>query len=292
MFDKPRGLSSNAALQNVKRLFQARKAGHTGSLDPLASGLLPICFGDATKLSGFLLDADKRYLVTAKLGQQTATGDLEGEIVRECAVPKLDDAQINQVLSKFLGDRQQIPPMYSALKHQGRRLYTLARAGVEVERPPRHIRLGEIRLVDRRDDRLELEILCSKGTYIRTLVEDIALAMDSCAHVEILRRLATGHFGPQGMFDLVQLERLAEQGMPALDATLLPVDSALRGWPEIVLDADTTRRLQCGQSVPAEAGFTQGLVSLYGPGRQFVGIGEVGEEGRIVPRRLVQPAVE
>lgn len=285
-------MSSNAALQSVKRLFQARKAGHTGSLDPLASGLLPICFGEATKLSAFLLDADKRYTVTARLGRQTATGDLEGPVIRETAVPVLDNTQIEQVLSRFIGEQRQIPPMYSALKHQGRRLYALARAGVEVERPARNIRIGEIRLLDRSMDSLELEILCSKGTYIRTLVEDIALGLGSCAHVETLRRLATAHFGPEGMLDLTQLERLAAQGLLNLDAVLLPVDSALQGWPEAELDAADARRLQCGQSVQSPYAAAPGLLSLYGPAHHFLGIGVVTEEGRIVPRRLLQPAIE
>src|SRR5699024_9800012 len=199
LLDKPRGLSSNAALQTARRLFNARKAGHTGSLDPLADGLLPICFGEATKFSGFLLHAGKRYRVRAKLGARTTTGDAEGEISETASFEHVTEAAVHKVLANFLGETQQIPPMYSALKHNGTRLYDLARRGVEVEREPRTIHLCELELIRFRDGFMTLELACSRGTYVRTLVEDIAVALETRGHVTELRRLSLGPFQSESM---------------------------------------------------------------------------------------------
>jgi tRNA pseudouridine55 synthase len=215
LLDKPLGLSSNAALQRVKWLFGARKAGHSGSLDPLASGMLPICFGRATKLSAKLLDARKCYRFTVQLGTRTATADREGEVIEQCAVPELEAARIEGVLAAFRGPQTQIPPMYSALKHQGRRLYELAREGLEVEREPRAIRIDELELESWDTPELGLRAVCSKGTYIRVLAEDIARALGSCGHVVVLRRLWVEPFAEAQMVSLQALE--AEPDWPARD---------------------------------------------------------------------------
>ena len=206
LLDKPLGLSSNHALQRVKRLFAARKAGHSGSLDPLATGMLPICFGKATKLSAQLLDARKCYRFTIQLGARTATGDTEGEVVEQCPVPALDAAGIRTVLAGFTGPQMQIPPMYSALKHQGQRLYSLARQGIEIEREPRPVHLYILELEEWSADRLTLQAVCSKGTYIRVLAEDIARALGSCGHVSMLRRLWVEPFKEENMVSLETLE--------------------------------------------------------------------------------------
>ncbi|MGB1580547.1 MAG: tRNA pseudouridine(55) synthase TruB, partial [Nevskiales bacterium] len=217
LLDKPIGRSSNAALQEVKRLFDARKAGHTGSLDPLATGLLPICFGHATKLSGYLLDADKAYWVKARLGERTDTADAEGEVIERLPVPDLSSRSVLDVLGSFLGEQEQLPPMYSALKHEGKRLYELARAGEEVERKKRRINIYDLQLLSAQADELVMSVRCSKGTYIRTLVEDIAQALGTVGHVAALRHTAVGAFTGEQMIDLPNLHALAEAGVDALD---------------------------------------------------------------------------
>lgn len=288
LLDKPLGISSNSALQKARRLFGAQKAGHTGSLDPLATGMLPICFGEATKASAFLLDADKRYVVTARLGRQTTTGDAEGETLKELPVPALDRPGIEQTLRRFTGESLQVPPMYSALKHQGMRLYALAREGIEVERKPRSIRIHALTLLGTRDDSLELDVLCSKGTYIRTLVEDIARDLGSCAHVSSLRRLSVGPFQGE-MHGLAQLELLAQEGQHALDQVLLPTEVAFAGWPSVELDQDSAWYLQRGQPVRVAQAPLQGWLCIYGPGGSLLGVGEALGDGRIAPRRLLVP---
>lgn len=287
LLDKPVGMTSNQALQHVRRLFNARKAGHTGSLDPLASGLLPLCFGEATKFSSHLLDSDKFYVVRGHLGERTRTGDAEGEVVESRAVPELTRAAIERGLAGFRGDIQQVPPMYSALKHQGQRLYDLAREGVEVERRPRAVTIRELQLIGHTRDSLELSVLCSKGTYIRTLVEDIAVALGTCAHVTSLRRLAVGPYGREDrpMYSLDQLrEWSAEPGR--LDGVLLPIDSALSQWPEARLGADAAWYFGRGQAVVVAGAPTEGLVRVYG-GDRFLGIGQILADGRVAPKRLV-----
>ena len=286
LLDKPIGLTSNQALQRVKRLFNARKAGHTGSLDPLASGLLPICLGQATKVSGFLLDAGKRYQVVARLGQRTDTGDADGQVIEERPVPALDRGLVKRVLARFEGSQTQVPPMYSAIKHQGQRLYKLARQGIEIERQPREIEIHGLELLSLEADALELEVACSKGTYVRTLVEDIARALGTVAHVIVLRRLGVGPYAEGRMYKLEELEALAEQGMERLDELLLPVDSALEHWPSVELGADSAYYLMQGQAVMAPGAPSSGKVRLYDEGHGFLGIGEVKLDGRVAPTRL------
>lgn len=286
LLDKPRGLSSNAALQRVKHLFQARKAGHTGSLDPLASGLLPICLGEATKVSGFLLDADKRYWVKARLGVQTTTGDAEGEPVRECPVEAVSAEGLQRILPQFLGDHDQVPPMYSAVKHQGKRLYELARAGLEVERQPRRICIHALQMVGFGDGYMALDMRCSKGTYVRTLVEDMANAAGGCAHVVELRRLSVGPFQAHHLHTMEELEALAAEDLQALDKTLLPAGAALEHRPAVTLDQDSAFYVSRGQPVLVPRAPTQGWVRIYDHQARLLGVGEVLGDGRIAPRRL------
>lgn len=285
--DKPVGLSSNQALQVVKRLYRAQKAGHTGSLDPIASGVLLLCMGEATKVSPFLLDADKHYRTVATLGTRTATGDAEGEVVEERPVGTYTDSRIDEVLSGFRGEIQQVPPMYSALKHKGVRLYELARKGVEVEREPRQVTIYRLDVVDRDAATITLEIECSKGTYVRTLVEDIGEALGCGAHVSGLRRVAVGPFTEENLITLDRLEALAEQGIQALDAALHPVDSALAQWPSLKLTRDMAYFARSGQAILVPGAPSTGLVRLYDDQGGFVGVGEVLEDGRVAPRRLV-----
>ncbi|MGH8311661.1 MAG: tRNA pseudouridine(55) synthase TruB [Gammaproteobacteria bacterium] len=286
LLDKPERMTSNQALQTVKRLFNARKAGHTGSLDPLATGLLPICFGEATKLSAFLLDADKEYLVTCRLGVRTATGDAEGAVTEQRAVPALTRVDIEATLGKFRGEIDQVPPMYSALKHQGQRLYDLARDGIEVARAPRRVTIHALTLSSCDAASLTLAVRCSKGTYIRTLVEDLARALGSCGHVSALRRLALGPYGSIfPMHTLVRLQRHVS-GDKALDELLLPADSAIGHWPAVRLGTDATWYFMRGHAVAASGAPTHGRVRVYAPER-FLGVGEVLDDGRITPRRLL-----
>ncbi len=285
LLDKPSGASSNQVLQTVKRLFRARKAGHTGSLDPLATGMLPICFGKATRISSFLLASDKRYLTVGQLGEATDTGDAEGRVVRNCSVEGIDRERIEAALAAFRGEIEQVPPMYSALKHKGERLYEIARRGEVVERPARRITIHELNLLGFDGNRFELDVHCSKGAYIRTLVEDIAEAMGSCAHVVRLRRTAVAPFDAEGMLTLAQLESLAEQGLAALDALLLPVDAGLAHWPELSLAAADAERVLRGQAVRAPDRAPAGMVRIYTAERRFLGIGAVAD-GRLAPKRL------
>lgn len=288
LLDKPSGITSNRALQQVKRLFGAAKAGHTGSLDPLATGLLPICLGNATKFSAFLLDADKHYRVTARLGERTDTADAEGSVVEAAAIPPLDAARVNAVLEEFTGTIEQVPPMYSALKQDGKRLYEIARAGGEVERAPRRIRIFSLQLEALDQAEFRLDVRCSKGTYIRTLVEDIAKALGTLAHVTALRRLGVGPFEKRPMYTLEELEAQHEQGgHAALDKLLLPVDSPVADWPLLRLDPDSAFYVMRGQAVLVPQAPTEGEVRLYAAEGDFLGIGEVADDGRIAPKRLM-----
>jgi tRNA pseudouridine55 synthase len=287
LLDKPEGMSSNRALQRVKHLFAARKAGHTGSLDPLATGLLPLCFGEATKVSGFLLDANKRYRVTCRLGMTTTTGDREGEPLEHFALPALDQASLAAALARFTGPIRQVPPMYSALKHQGERLYKLARQGVEVERKPREVTVHAIELIAQRPDELELDVRCSKGTYIRTLCEDLANALGSGGHVTQLRRSALGPFADCAMVTMEQVLETSDRGLAALDALLLPVDAALAQWPALELSEDAAFYVRQGQAVWVPQAPIAEAVRLYGAGGVFLGMGSVLEDGRIAPKRLL-----
>lgn len=288
LLDKPVGLSSNQALQRVKGLYQAAKAGHTGSLDPLATGLLPVCLGYTTKFSAFLLDADKRYRVRIRLGETTTTADAEGEVLQQRPVPELTAEQLEPVLSRFTGAIEQLPPMYSAVKHQGERLYKLARQGKEVERKPRAIQIFSLALRAIEFPEIELDVHCTKGTYVRTLAEDIGEALGCGGHVSALRRTGVGPYmeGETTFIDLDTLERDAEEGLEALDARLLGLDSALEHCPALQLSADAAFYIGQGQPVLVPKAPTEGLVRLYDPQGDFLGVGMILEDGRVQPKRL------
>jgi tRNA pseudouridine55 synthase len=287
LLDKPVGVGSTEVLQRVKNLFQARKAGHTGSLDRLASGLLPLCFGEATKISGFLLDADKRYRSTFRLGVVTSTGDAEGEVLERQEPPRLDEGTIHRVLAEFNGDIEQIPPMHSAIKHQGQRLYKLAHQGITVERQPRTVTIYRLDLLGFGDDRLHVEVECSKGTYIRTLAEDIGKRLGCGASVETLHRFGAGPFDGADMVPLTELTARAERGLDALDEVLLPIEAAVAHWPGVSLPDAVAYYLRRGQPVLVPHAPTEGWVRIFAGGDRFVGVGEVLDDGRVAPRRLM-----
>jgi tRNA pseudouridine55 synthase len=281
LLDKPSGITSNKALQQAKRLLRATKAGHTGSLDPLATGMLPICFGEATKLTGLMLAADKTYQVSAALGEATDTGDSTGAIVAVADVPTLSEALVRPALARLTGSIEQVPPMYSALKHEGQRLYALARRGIEVERAARTVTIHELTLLRHAARMLELRVRCSKGTYVRTLIEDLARALGTVGHVTVLRRLAVAPFGERPMTTLETLEFAAD-----VDAFLLPVDSVIADWPQLILDAELVDRLVHGQAVHAESGWPRGRVRLHTATGRLFGIGEVGAGDLLAPGRI------
>ena len=291
LLNKPAGLTSNQALQRVKRLLNARKAGHTGSLDPAATGMLPLCFGEATKVCAFLLDADKTYRVSAKLGTATDTGDATGTETESADVPELSTEEWDAVLQGFQGDSMQVPPMYSALKKDGKRLYELARKGETVERPPRPIRIDTIELLEVAGRRLVFRARCSKGTYIRSLVEDIARAAGTVAHTARLHRETVADFPTDGMLELSEAEAIAAEDSPvALRERLLPADRALSALPGVSLEAELAERFCGGQVVRAAAGGAKGLARVYGAGQDFLGVGELSEDGQVAPRRVFRVA--
>jgi tRNA pseudouridine55 synthase len=283
LLDKPAGFSSNQALQRVKNIYQAAKAGHTGNLDPFATGLLPICFGEATKFSHTLLDADKGYRAIIKLGIVTTTGDIEGDVVSQRPV-SVTKPEVERVLAGFVGEITQIPPMHSALKHQGKPLYEYARAGVEIERKPRQVMIYRLALIDFRGDELEIEVACSKGTYIRVLGEDIGAKLGYGGHLTLLRRLETGGFRLEEAYTLEALEKSTREER---DARLLAVDALLADMPEIELDADSAFYLCQGQSVWKAGISSAPLLRAYGPARKFLGLVENLGDGRVKPKRLL-----
>jgi len=288
VLDKPRGLTSNAALQKIRWLLNAEKAGHTGSLDPLATGVLPLCFGEATKFSQYLLDADKGYETLMHLGVTTATGDAEGEVLERRDV-SVDRDALEAVLSRFRGDISQIPPMYSALKRDGQPLYKLARAGEVVEREPRSVTIGRLDLLSFEPPFARLSVACSKGTYIRTLVEDIGQVLGAGAHVAELRRTQAGPFSLDQAISLESLEQAhAEGGSEALDRFLLPADSGLEHWPLLQLSEHSSYYWLHGQPVRAPQAPKFGMVRVQDHEGRFIGIGEVSDDGRIAPRRLIR----
>jgi tRNA pseudouridine55 synthase len=287
LLDKPVGITSNAALQEVKRLFFAAKAGHTGNLDPLASGMLPICLGEATKLSAYLLDADKVYIGTCKLGVRTSSADAEGEIIETREVPELTENQVLEVLARFRGEIEQIPPMHSAIKQNGQPLYKLARQGIEVERKPRQVTIHELKLLRLEGDEIEIYVHCSKGTYIRTLVEDIGEALGCGAHLSRLRRTRVGPFREEGMVTLDDLRQEAEEGAESLDHHLLPLDHALGDYPEVTLTESSLFYVRQGQAVQVPQAPTDGWVRLFDNTGKFVGVGAVLDDGRVAPKRLI-----
>jgi len=284
LLDKPVGYSSNQAVQKVRWLFQARKAGHTGSLDPFATGMLPICLGEASKTAGFMLDASKTYIAQARLGQSTTTGDIEGDVCLEKPVPELSLESIEAAFGRFRGVIEQVPPMYSALKHQGQPLYKLARAGQEVERKARAVTIHALELVTWEPPMLTFRVHCSKGTYIRTLAEDIALELGSCAHLKTLRRLDVEPFREQDMISLQELESRLESESP--DEFLLPVDQGLSGWTVINLDESDALRFQHGNPVQVNTDHA-GLVRVYNPTGKLLGIGEINDDKLLKPKRIM-----
>ena len=291
LLDKARGVTSNFALQQVKSLFNAAKAGHTGSLDPLATGMLPICFGEATKFCQYLLEADKHYTVVAQLGMRTTTGDSEGEVIQQQAVPVFKSKQLEQTLTRFRGVITQIPSMFSAIKYQGKPLYELARQGIEVPRQPREVHIYELSLVtyDKTLQQLTLDVHCSKGTYVRNLVEDIGIDLTCDAHVIALRRNRVAAFKEQQMISFDELRPIKEtQGCEALDRSLISLETAFSQWPKVCLTETLAFYLRRGESVWVPKAPSEGLVSLILAEQDFLGLGEVQEDGRIKPKRLVQ----
>ena len=288
LLDKPAGISSNGALQQVKRLYNANKAGHTGSLDVPATGLLPICLGAATRLSAWLLDADKTYLARCKLGLVTSTGDATGEIIERRAVPRLAAADLRRILAEFTGRIEQTPPMHSALKHNGRRLYEFAYQGIEVERKPRPIMVYSLELLDLAADEFEFRARCGKGTYIRTLAEDIGEALGPGAHVLRLRRIAAGPFTEAEMITPEALAHESNRGRAALDDLLLPPDRALANYPAVRLNQALSRALCQGQAVLAPDLPESGPARLYDDLGRFLGLGVVKDDGCLAPRRLIR----
>lgn len=294
LLDKHQGLSSNDVLQKVKRIYNANKAGHTGALDPLATGMLPICLGESTKFSQFLLDADKRYRVIARLGQRTNTSDADGEVVQERPV-EFTQEQLDAALEQFRGDSQQIPSMYSALKHQGKPLYEYARQGIDVPREARDITVYELQFIRWEGDELELEIHCSKGTYIRTIIDDLGEVLGCGAHVIYLRRVQVSNYPSDRMVSLEQLQQMVaaaeEAGVETrtvLDPLLLPMDTAASHLPEINLTDVVAAYVLQGQPVQVQGLPAEGMVRInVGEKRRFIGVGEVDDQGRLAPRRLV-----
>ena len=301
VLDKPRGLSSNEAVQKAKRLFAARKVGHTGSLDPLATGVLPLCFGEATRFSRYLLDSDKKYTARVVLGVSTDSGDADGKVVRERPVGGLTRAEVDKALDAYRGEIQQVPSMFSAVKHQGQPLYKLARQGIEVERKARPVTVYSSVIREFVGDELTFDMHCSKGTYVRTIVHDLGESLGCGAHVIALRRTMAGPFG-EG--DLVTFEMLApssseiggENDRKRLDARLQPVSSAVQQWPQLTLTGDAAYYLRQGQPVIVPHAPTSGWVRLCeasspeiseGNGARFLGVGEVLDDGRVAPRRLL-----
>ena len=288
LLDKPQGMSSNDIMQKVKRIFQANKAGHTGALDPLATGMLPICLGEATKFSQFLLDADKRYLVTAKLGERTDTSDAEGQIVDTRDV-KVKTPEILTALEQFRGDILQVPTMFSALKHNGKPLYEYARQGITVEREARPITIFELNFIEYNAPYLTLEVHCSKGTYIRTLVDDLGELLGCGAHVTMLRRTAVADYPTEKMLDWHALQSLAEQqDLALLDALLLPMDTAVAKLPALTLDENQTQGIGFGQRIKFDnPNRLQGQVRLFSHENRFLGVAVIDENNVIRPQRLV-----
>jgi len=284
LLDKPLGLSSNDALQKAKRLFRAEKAGHTGTLDPLATGLLPLCFGAATKFSQVSLDADKCYLATLCLGRTTTTGDTEGEVLHTREL-RVDRAAVDAACARFTGRIEQVPPMHSALKHEGRALYAYARAGIEVERNPRSVEIHHIHVIDWQDDRLLLDVRCSKGTYIRTLAQDLGEALGCGAHLTALRRTASGGLSVD---DAVTLDRLAELDEAGRDALLQPADALLAGWPRVQLPDDEAGRFLTGLRRRVSLA-DAAAVRVYGPDDAFLGSAHIAG-GELIADRLLSPA--
>tara|TARA_B100000029_G_scaffold147137_2_gene142501 strand:- start:1393 stop:2310 length:918 start_codon:yes stop_codon:yes gene_type:complete len=287
LLNKACGLSSNAALQQVKKLYEANKAGHTGSLDPLATGVLPLCLGEATKVSQFLLDSDKRYQTKIKLGERTDSGDKTGTIIQSVADFSVSEADIEKELAAFRGEIEQLPPMHSALKVEGVPLYKMARKGIEIEREKRKVTVYEISLLNIAEDVIELEIACSKGTYIRTIADDLGQALGCGANIIELKRTQAGVFREEDCKDIEALTELKMQGgLEFIDDQLIPMDQAIAELPEVNLPSLTASHLKNGQAVIVRHLPKEGLVRLYEE-EQFIGIGCIDDDGKVAPRRLI-----
>ncbi len=282
LLNKPLGISSNAALQKVRWLFRAQKAGHTGALDPLASGLLPICLGEATKFSHYLLDSTKRYQTTVQLGKSTTTGDVEGEVLLEKDVPALSQEHIEQVLSQFTGNIQQVPPMYSALKKEGRPLYELARQGIEIEREARPITIERIELLSFTTDTITLDVTCSKGTYIRVLGEDIAKALGTYGHLTYLHRIKTGHFDLIPEYTIEYLEGLTEQEREAL---LLAVYAPIDHFTKVQVPEGRAEFFCRGME--SNINHAAEVEVLVFDGEKCLGLAEISDKKRLIPKRVL-----
>ncbi|MBC8519242.1 MAG: tRNA pseudouridine(55) synthase TruB [Gammaproteobacteria bacterium] len=290
LLDKPAGITSNGALQRVKHLFFAKKAGHTGSLDPIATGILPICLGEATKFSGFLLNADKSYVAECQLGVVTRSGDSEGEVVSERPVEGVSEEIIKNALEQFRGDIEQIPPMHSAIKVNGQPLYKLAHQGIEIEREPRQVTIYALDFIglDADKERMTISVHCSKGTYIRTLVEDIGEIIGCGAHVAELRRTTLGPYKEDDLLTIEELEEIREaDGNRGLDSRLLSLDSAVEDYDKVQLDRDSSYYIRQGQPIQVSGAPEDGWVRIYDDVEKFVGVGEIIDDGRVAPRRLV-----
>lgn len=289
VLDKPLGMSSNEAVQKVKRLFNAKKVGHTGALDPLATGVLPLCFGEATKFSQYLLASDKKYWVRVRLGVATDSGDADGQVVATQPVEGVDEARVEEALRFFRGEIDQVPSMFSAIKHKGQPLYKLARQGIEIEREARRVTVFSNELLEFSGDTLVLMIHCSKGTYVRTIVEELGEILGCGAHVAQLRRTAAGPFTEADLVTFEALEEALTHG--SLDPFLLPVAAAVREWPEVRLTDNTAYYLRQGQPVIVPHAPSSGWVRLSeveaDDSTKFIGVGEILDDGRVAPRRLV-----
>mgnify|MGYP002700643297 CR=1 FL=1 len=285
ILDKPLHISSNRAVQIIKRLYGAKKVGHTGSLDPLATGVLPICLGHATKVSQYLLASDKTYQFTMKLGQVTSTGDAEGEVICEKPIPKLNKARLDKVIKDFVGDIQQVPPMYSALKHEGQRLYKIARAGGVVERPAREVTIKMLTLLSQTADSLSFEVCCTKGTYVRTLAEDIGDVLGAGAHVTFLRRIKTGPFDLSQSITIEQLESV-EGGFTSLDSLLHGLDLALLDYPVVECTDEEKKDLCFGRPIHKAGLHKHDLIRINDVEGKIFGLGKWQEGNNLIPVRI------
>ncbi len=288
LLDKPTDMTSNAALQDAKYLYFAAKAGHTGALDPIATGVLPICFGEATKFSQFLLNADKKYRVVAKLGEKTTTADREGEVIESQPV-EVSEKQFLTVMNQFKGTIKQVPSMYSALKHNGTPLHKLARQGIEVEREAREVSIYSIELLRFQGEQVEMNVHCSKGTYIRNLVEDIGDVLGCCAHVQELERTAVGEFELSQTVSMTQLREMKADDLKLeMDQLLLPIEEALQGWPKLQLTDNEAYYLKQGQALQIAEAPADGLVCLFEQEHRFIGVAKIDDDGKVAPSRLLK----